>query len=152
MKDFKIGEGIVTKKSTIILFFLAIFIVLAGCASNPPITSLTSQERAMVANIVLIESGVIPKDSYKMLGTVEGLSCLRDDVDSTGPSVEEARLGLRIRAAQLGANAVINILCQENQKVDLKRNCWESVVCVGDAILITDPKILERIKRPYDTK
>ena len=133
------------KKVINFIIFLPILIVMTGCASNPPISSLTSQERERVSNIVFLESGQIPKDSYKVLGSVEGLACKRNLYASGAPAVEEARQGVKIRAAQLGANAVINLLCEENQKVDWVRNCWQSVVCVGDAILVNDPTILKCI-------
>jgi uncharacterized protein YbjQ (UPF0145 family) len=73
------------------------------------------------------------------------LTCKRNLYASGAPSVEEARQGVKIRAAQLSANAVINMLCEHNQKVDWIRNCWQSIVCVGDAILIVDPTILNRL-------
>lgn len=146
------GERIMSKRLIIFLNFLTILIVLAGCASNPPISSLTSQERERVSNIVFIESGEIPSDSYKVLGSVRGLACKRNLYASGSPSVEEARQGVKIRAAQLGANAVLNVLCEENQKVDWVRNCWQSIVCVGDAIMVDDPTIIQRIRGQGRTK
>jgi len=139
------GDKKIMTKKLISFIVLPILIVMIGCASNPPISSLTSQERERVSNIVFLEGGQIPKDSYKVLGSVEGLACKRNLYASGAPAVEKARQGVRIRAAQLGANAVINLLCEENQKVDWVRNCWQSVVCVGDAILVNDPTILNRI-------
>lgn len=141
-----------SKKLITFIIFLAILVVLPGCASNPPISSLTSLERERVSNIVFIESREIPKDSYKVLGSVEGLACKRNLHAPGAPAVEEARQGVKIRAAQLGANAVINLLCEENQKVDWVRNCWQSVVCVGDAILVNDPKMLQRIGKQENAK
>jgi S1-C subfamily serine protease len=135
-----------------LVIILLILGMIAGCASNPPISSLSSEERARISNIVFLESGEIPKDSYKLLGSVEGLACKRNLYASGAPSIEEARQGVKIRAAQLGANAIINLLCESNQKADWKRNCWQSVVCVGDAILINDPTILNRIRKQESAK
>lgn len=102
------GERNREQKINYLYNFLAILVVLPGCASNPPISSLTSLERERVSNIVFIESREIPKDSYKVLGSVEGLACKRNLHAPGAPAVEEARQGVKIRAAQLGANAVIN--------------------------------------------
>lgn len=127
--------------------FLWLFIFLAfltGCASNPSISALSSETRAKVSQIIFLESEAIPKESYEILGSVEGLACKRNLYASGAPSFEEARQGVKIRAAQLGANAIINMLCEENQKVDWGRNCWQSVICVGDAITIKDLSIISR--------
>lgn len=127
--------------------WLWVFLVfLTGCASNPSISSLSSETRAKVSQIIFLESGTIPQESYEVLGSVEGLACKRNLYASGAPSFEEARQGVKIRAAQLGANAIINILCEENQKVDWGRNCWQSVICVGDAIAIKDLSIISRSK------
>lgn len=126
----------------IIIFFVA------GCASNPAISSLSSETRAKVGKILFLENGVIPDDAYTVLGSVEGLACKRNLYASGAPRFEEARQGVKIRAAQLGADAVINMLCEENQKVDWGRNCWQSVICVGDAISIKDKSLLAKSLNP----
>lgn len=122
--------------------FLTILIVLSGCASNPSISSLTPQERERVSNIVIIESGEISKDSYTALGVVEGLACKRNLYASGTPSHEKALQGVKIRAARLRANAVLNLFCEENQEVERINKCRESIVCVGDAIFVNDPTVL----------
>jgi uncharacterized protein YbjQ (UPF0145 family) len=122
-------------------------LIISGCASNPPISSLTSGERERVSRIVFVESGEISKESYKYLGSVEGLACKRNAYAVGEPTVEEARQGVRIRAVLLGANAVINLLCEKNQSVDWGRNCWQSVVCVGDAINVNDLSILQHPRK-----
>lgn len=102
--------------------------------------------------MVFVESGVIHKERYKILGSVEGLACKRNLYDSGVPSVEEARRGVRMRAAQLGANAVTNLLCEESQKFDWGRNCVQSVVCVGDAIAVNDPTLLQHPRGQGEAK
>jgi hypothetical protein len=98
---------------------LTILTVITGCASNPSMSSLTPQERETVSNIVFLESGQIHEDRYKVLGSVEGLASKRKLSASVAPTVEdEARVGVKIRAAKLGANAVINMHCEEKHEVD----------------------------------
>ncbi|WP_027390426.1 hypothetical protein [Chrysiogenes arsenatis] len=49
-------------------------VLLAGCASNPSVSSLSSLERQRVAQMVVFEAGSIPRDSYQILGAVEGIA------------------------------------------------------------------------------
>jgi S1-C subfamily serine protease len=126
--------------------------ILGACASNPPISSLSAEQREKVTQIVFLKSGDIPKDSYSVLGTVEGLACKRNAYASGTPSFEEAKQGVSIRAAQLGADAVMSVLCEENHKVDWGNNCWQSVVCIGDAIAVSDPSVLARLRPREDGK
>ena len=50
-------------------------------------------------------------------------------------SDEEALEGVRIKAVQLNADAVINTFCQTNSDTDWKNNCWASIKCIGDAVI-----------------
>ena len=98
-------------------------ICLTGCASNPSVSSLSSIERQRVAEMVVLEAGSIPRDRYTILGVIEGIACKRNLYASGSPSIDEAKQGVRIRAAKLGADAVINIICEDKQEVDWGRNC-----------------------------
>ncbi len=121
--------------------------LIAGCASNPSVSSLTSVERQRVAEMVVLQAGTIPRESYQLLGSVEGLACKRNLYASGSPSRDEAKQGVSIRAAQLGADAVTNMVCEEKREVDWGRNCWQTVVCVGDAIDVTDKSLLLNIRK-----
>jgi S1-C subfamily serine protease len=46
-----------------------------------------------------------------------------------------------MKAAMMGANALSGVICQE-RGTDWKRNCWQTVVCVAEAIAITDEAVL----------
>ena len=119
-------------------------LVLTGCASNPSVSSLTSLERQRVVEMVALKSGDIPKESYQILGAVEGIACKRNLYASGSPgmAMAEAQQGVRIRAAQLGADAIINIVCEDRRETDWGRNCWQTVVCVADAISVNDKSLL----------
>jgi|GEM_PF-894268 len=120
------------------------FVCMVGCASNPSITSLSSIERQKVAEMMVFEAGSIPRDSYQILGTVEGIACKRNLYASDSPSMEEAKQGARIRAVQLNTDAVINMICEDKRETDWGRNCWQTVVCVGDAISLRDKSLIPR--------
>jgi hypothetical protein len=128
------------------LFIVCAIASFTGCATNPSISSLTSIERQRVAEMIIIKPGAIPRESYQILGSVEGIACKRNLYASGSPSLDEAKQGVCIRAAQLGADAVTNVVCEEKKEVDWSRNCWQTVVCVGDAITVTDKSILSRFK------
>lgn len=117
---------------------------LAGCASNPSVASLSSEQRQRVAELVEFPSGSLPRESYQIVGSAKGLACKRNLYASGKPSMEEAQQGVRIRAALMGADAVTNVLCEDKQEVDWGNNCWQTVVCVGDAIIVTDKSLLRR--------
>ena len=119
---------------------------LMGCASNPSVSSLTSAERQKVAEMVVLKAGAIPRESYQILGSVEGIACKRNLYASGSPSMDEAMQGVRIRAAKLGADAVTNVVCEDKREVDWGRNCWQTVVCVGDVILVLDKSLLSQPK------
>ncbi len=124
------------------LFLGGFLTIAAGCASNPPVTEMTSSEREKIGEMIIFEPGALERGSYRIIGIVEGLACKRNLHARGSPSIAEAQQGVRIRAAEMGADAVANMLCQEKQEVDWGRNCWQTVICVGDAIAVTDQKLL----------
>lgn len=118
-----------------ILIILAAVNVV-GCSSNPRVENLSSADRAALASITVHQGGV--ERAHKIIGTVDGLSCNRNKYQAQDISDHEALEGVKIKAAQLGANAVINTFCQTNSDTDWGNNCWASVKCVGDAVVYTD--------------
>ncbi|MDH5561571.1 MAG: hypothetical protein OEY59_12040 [Deltaproteobacteria bacterium] len=115
---------------------------LSGCASNPSVSSLSSLERQRVTEMVILKAGSIPREKYQIVGSVEGIACKRNLYASGSPSMNEAQQGVRIRAALLGADAVTNMVCEDKREVDWGRNCWQTVVCVADAIIVRDKSLL----------
>jgi len=111
---------------------IVVSIVLAGCMSNPRIEDLSSADRAKAASIQVFKSP--PDRNYEIIGTVKGLSCNRNKYEAQDITENEALQGVKINAAQLGADAVINTFCQTNSDTDWINNCWASVKCIGDAI------------------
>ncbi|WP_319409597.1 Rcs stress response system protein RcsF [uncultured Desulfosarcina sp.] len=113
--------------------FTVIFLsIICGCASNPSISSLKPEQRARLNTIQVYKLGV--DKPYKIIGTVKGLSCHRNAYQKQLLTEEEAIEGVKLEAAILGADAVINVACQVNSGTDWVNNCWSSIVCVGDAI------------------
>jgi uncharacterized protein YbjQ (UPF0145 family) len=97
---------------------------------------MSSTLRAKAANMPILQSA--PEKPHRVIGTVSGLSCNRNKYQAQDISNEEALQGVRIEAAQLGADAVINTFCQKNSDTDWRNNCWASVKCIGDALVFGD--------------
>lgn len=107
-----------------IIIIVAISLI-SGCASNPRVELLTSEQRAKLASMVVLQGS--PTRDYQILSTVSGLSCNRNKYQAQAISNEEALEGVKINAAKLGADAVINTFCQTNSDTDWRNNCWASV-------------------------
>jgi uncharacterized protein YbjQ (UPF0145 family) len=125
------------KLSRVVTILTVILLLLvSGCASNPSITSLSPEQRALLNTIQVFNGGV--DRPYKILGSVKGLSCHRNAWKKKLITEEEAMEGVRLNSALLGADAVINTECQVKSGTDWVNNCWSSIVCVGDAIKYED--------------
>jgi len=105
---------------------------LSGCMTNPSVDSLTSDQRARLSKIVVLQD--TPTVDYEKIGEVSGLSCHRNAYQAGNVTEAEALEGVKIRAAKLGADAVINTFCQRRSDSDVLNNCFSSVKCIGDAI------------------
>lgn len=115
---------------------IGVGILLVGCMSNPRIEDLSSADRAKAASIQIFQGA--PDHNYKTIGPVSGLSCNRNKYQVQDISDSEALQGIKIRAARLGADAVINTFCQKNSDADWRNNCWASIKCIGDAVNFKD--------------
>lgn len=107
-------------------------ILLASCMTNPRVDDLTPAQRSKISAIQIYNS--TPDRPHTVLATVSGLSCNRNAQQVQDISDEEAIQGIKIKAAALEANAVINLFCQKNSDTDWRNNCWASVKCIGEAI------------------
>ena len=111
---------------------ISVLAVVAGCASNPTIPSMSSAERQRASEITILNAASIPM-AYRMLGSVDGSSC-KSLSSSDATSREEALLAARLQAAKLGADAITNLMCEQRHDSDWVRGCLQKVVCSGDAI------------------
>jgi uncharacterized protein YbjQ (UPF0145 family) len=111
-------------------------LAISGCASNPDVRSLSSEQRARFTSMDVVRGPIIRP--HTIVGSVEGLSCVRSTfraafdnryVVTEGEAIE----GVKLRAALLDADAVVNVVCKTSG-VDWANNCWSSIVCVGNAV------------------
>lgn len=118
-----------------IYIFLAT-ITLSGCAGFGQIervADLSLEQIKAVNKIQLIHGSEITK--YTTKGKVKGISC-KGSAFSGNTSEEAAMTQLKIKAVKVGANAIIYPTCSQDASVDWGNNCWESWVCVGEAVVI----------------
>ena len=115
--------------------FLFAFLLL-GCATTHSIKDLDSETRARINKIRVYRTESLPDASYEILGTVETLTCKRFFNESNDISK------MKIQAAKLGADAIVNIVFQLKPGVDWAHNCWATMVGVGDAVKIRRPELI----------
>ena len=107
-------------------------LLLCGCATNPDVGSLSRGQRILFTSMEVSRADT--GRPHTILGSVKGLSCQRNAYKQQSLTEAEAIEGVKIRAALLDADAVVNTVCQVNSGTDWVNNCWSSIVCVGDAI------------------
>lgn len=90
--------------------------LLTGCATNPDVGSLSSGQRARFESIELMRGPT--SRAHANLGVVKGLSCHRNAYQRQQLTETEAIEGVKLRAAALNADAVINLVCQVNSGAD----------------------------------
>lgn len=115
-----------------LMLFLTVSTSIYGCATNPDVGSLSPSQRSKLSQMEILRGST--SRPHEILGTVKGLSCHRNAYQTQLLTEYEAIQGIKLRAALLDADAVINTYCQRNSGADWVNNCWASIVCAGDAI------------------
>jgi hypothetical protein len=110
-----------------IIVLSALLFLCTACAT----TSMTPELRRRAARVRLLEPRDAEERPYLLVGEVKGVSCGRQL--GSDPSIQAAREKLKLEAAKLGAEAVVDILCEETG-VDWAHNCWKAIHCSGDAV------------------
>jgi hypothetical protein len=112
-----------------LLLFLGV--ALQGCAGS---AGLTPDETSQASAVTVYKAGDATPDKYQILDTVSATDCSGAPAGgrvwgNAGKAVES----LRLKAAELGANALVNVSCSSAALTD---NCWSAQKCTGDAIRI----------------
>ena len=111
---------------------LVLALAVSGCVSpvvGPAVESLSIDQRAKVRSLEVLRGRITR--SYTILGSVKGLSCANNPKQQI--SEEEAIERVKLRAALLDADGVINLVCR-TWHFDWEDNCLSSIICAGDAI------------------
>jgi len=119
-----------------LLFISFAVISLSGCAGFGQVervADLSVAQLKQMNEIILIEN---PKNiEYDSLGKIKGISC-KGSAISGNTSEQAAITQLKIKAVKLNANAILYPTCSHDASVDWGNNCWESWVCIGEAVII----------------
>lgn len=109
---------------------LASLLLLSGCMAA--IETFSPEQRAKLNSMKHYANteGLPPFD---IIGTAKGYSCQKSVIVSS-ITTEEAISDLKISAVEMNGDAVVNIACQTINKVDMRLNCWNAIICIGDVI------------------
>ncbi|OOF07960.1 hypothetical protein BZG82_15780 [Salinivibrio sp. PR5] len=113
---------------------LALF--LTGCAGFGQVERVDDLSLTQIKAMNEIEIIQNPSSlKYVSKGKIKGISC-KGSAFSGDTSEQAAMTQLKIKAVQLGANAVLYPTCSQDASVDWGNNCWESWVCIGEAAFL----------------
>ena len=114
-------------------YFLGILevIFLGGCASTPK--DYEPKYHEMSKTIEMFEQGSPPEKAHEILKFVRSNSCGSKTVSRYTGDWDEAKLLLRLEAAKVNADAIVNYKCWTNP-MDMVSNCWASKRCEGNAV------------------
>jgi curli biogenesis system outer membrane secretion channel CsgG len=104
--------------------------ILSACTTEPSESAL--RKKANAVRLLLPDTqGTEISNNYEFVATVKSSSCARQQ--GSDPSLEAAQKMLKMEAAKVGADAVINIACQETD-LHFSYNCSHAIKCRGDAV------------------
>lgn len=111
---------------------------LAGCGAMVPVVDMdtvTPQKRQAVDAIQIYNQAQLQGTKFRVLNLVEGISCKNkvwDHAATRSNAVSQARYW----ALELGANGITNLQCDHPRGTTTTYNCWESITCTGEAIVV----------------
>lgn len=100
----------------LLIIFLSLFTV-AGCATSYSQKPLTPTQQKAYSNMKVYYQGQTPSQQYKILSTVNQSAMLSNGLSQNQALTTNLRFnpeainGLKHRAAELGADAIINVSC-----------------------------------------
>ena len=71
--------------------------------------------------------------SYKIINIVEGISCKNKVWDHAATKTNAINQS-KYWAYEMGADALLNIQCEQPRGTTTSYNCWESITCTAQAI------------------
>jgi hypothetical protein len=111
-------------------------VTLSGCASS---RLEDPAFRARVARLKVYETDETLPPGSRVVGTVKGTTCKRNAYATEELKQSTAFLQMKQGAVSLGADAVANVVCEE-QGTSFATNCWKSISCYADAVKLPTPR------------
>lgn len=113
---------------------VVVSIVLSGCAGFGQVESVSDLSTDQLQALHKVEVYDTKEEgTYTSIGRVKGLSC-KGSPFSAQPTREAAMTQLKIKTVKAGGNAILVPTCSHDSSVDWGNNCWDSWVCVGEAV------------------
>jgi hypothetical protein len=105
-------------------------LLLGSCVSGPP--TLTAEQHLRVDAIPIIKRGEPAPRPFKVREQVRGVDCTAGQRGTRLYGEEASALRvLRMKAAALGADAVVDVECGSTPFLN---NCWRAANCSGKAV------------------
>ena len=116
------------------IFCVAVLVFTAACARTQKVRNMSPEQRSTLDRIEVYFDGDEPSRPYQLVQTIQGISCFRNAKKHVPVSVDYAVEHLKWHATKKRADAVVSVNCEETG-VNWKFNCWDSIVCTGDAVV-----------------
>lgn len=125
-------------RKTLHRFTLAV-VTLALVVGCGPFVEVVSIDKATAkkhrTQVQVYDSDQLKGRSYKVLQPLEGISC-KSKLWDPSATEQDATDQLMFKAAQLGANGLLNMSCGGARGTSLNKNCWETITCNAAAIQV----------------
>ncbi|RPH77199.1 MAG: hypothetical protein EHM80_13040 [Nitrospiraceae bacterium] len=97
---------------------------------------LSPEERHATLSLPIYNEGQLAGKKYNIINVVEGISCKNKTWDSAATK-SDAINQTKYWARQQGANGILNVQCEVPRGTTTTYNCWESITCTAQAIMLT---------------
>jgi hypothetical protein len=125
----------------IVIRFLQVVVVsflVAGCFG--PSVAYIQMDPATVGElrgqVPLYTEHAVQGREYAIIQPLSGISC-KNMVWAPSPTRNDATDQLRVQAARLDGNGLLDVTCEAPSGPSLLTNCWSSLTCHGAAIQVT---------------
>ena len=105
--------------------------LLVGCAATPD--DFQQKYHLQAKHIKMYEAGSAPERDFTVIQFIRSNSCGSKSSSRFTGDWQEAKLLLRLEAATVGADAIVDYKCWTNP-MDMVSNCWASKRCEGNAV------------------
>jgi hypothetical protein len=125
----------------IVLQFLWVVVVsclVTGClgsfSDHIPIDPTTVED--LRRQVPVYRESDMQTREYVLLQPLSAISC-KNKLWDPSPTQEDATDQLRVKAARLGGNGLLNVVCEAPGMTYVIKNCWAWLTCHGAAIKVT---------------
>ena len=118
---------------------LSVSISLMGCVGPlvpvKKLDELPVEARREVLAMPIYNESQLSQMKYSVMNVVEGISCKNKTWDPAATKTDAINQA-KYWAREMGADALINIQCDQPRGTTTTYNCWESITCTAQAIKI----------------